>query len=218
MPSMAMPLCYDGISKKASSMSFSGSAIPVVDMAPLFSAGQTEARTQVAGDIEHACRDTGFFYIRNHGISQALIDDLDRASRKFFALPEDQKSEIAMVRGGRAWRGYFPVGGELTSGRPDLKEGIYFGRELGADDPRVRAAIPMHGANLFPVQVPELKTAVLEYMKAATVASHALMEGIALSLELDADYFRDQYTNDPSLLFRVFHYPSATASWDGWSV
>src|SRR5438876_583602 len=38
--------------------------------------------------------------------------------------------DLHMSRGGRAWRGYFPVGGELTSGKPDLKEGIYFGAEL----------------------------------------------------------------------------------------
>jgi len=34
-----------------------------------------------------------------------------------------------------AWRGWFPVGGELTSGEPDRKEGVYFGAELGPDDP-----------------------------------------------------------------------------------
>ena len=43
-----------------------------------------------------------------------------------------------MARGGRAWRGWFPVGGELTSGVPDLKEGIYFGAELPADAPSGR--------------------------------------------------------------------------------
>ena len=50
-----------------------------------------------------------------------------------------------MARGGPAWRGYFPVGAELTSGQPDLKEGLYFGAELGDDDPRVRAGLPLHG-------------------------------------------------------------------------
>ena len=57
---------------------------------------------------------------------------------------------IGMARGGRAWRGYFPPGGELTSGRPDLKEGVYFGTELGPEHPRVAAGLPMHGANLWP--------------------------------------------------------------------
>ena len=43
---------------------------------------------------------------------------------------------IRMALGGRAWRGYFPVGAELTSGKPDQKEGLYFGAELDDDAPR----------------------------------------------------------------------------------
>ena len=34
------------------------------------------------------------------------------------------------------------------------------------------------------------------------------MEGIALSLGLDASYFADRYTADPLILFRIFNYPS----------
>ena len=73
-----------------------------------------------------------------------------------------------MARGGRAWRGFFPVGGELTSGRPDLKEGLYFGAELAEDDPRVRAGLPLHGPQ--PVPAPgaaSCATAVLEYLDGA---------------------------------------------------
>ena len=67
-----------------------------------------------------------------------------------------------MDAGGRAWRGWFPFEGELTSGRADRKEGIYFGAELGPDDPRVQAGTPLHGPNLFPAAPPELRAAVLE--------------------------------------------------------
>jgi isopenicillin N synthase-like dioxygenase len=119
-----------------------------------------------------------------------------------------------MARGGRAWRGYFPVGGELTSGAPDRKQGLYFGEELGPDDARVRAELPLHGANLFPEDVPELKPAVLRFMDEATEAAHAIMKGVALSLGLDAQYFRRTYTAQPTLLFRVFEYPAGEdASW-----
>jgi isopenicillin N synthase-like dioxygenase len=191
--------------------------LPVIDVAPLFAANAA-ARDSIAHAIELACRDSGFFYITGHGIPDALIARLDRASRAFFALPEAEKMKIAMSRGGRAWRGYFPVGGELTSGKPDLKEGIYFGSELAPDHPRVRAGVPLHGANLFPSQVPALRSAVLDYMAAATRTAHAVLEGIALSLGLDASYFRRTYTNDPTVLFRIFHYPPSEAEFDGWSV
>ncbi len=126
--------------------------------------------------------------------------------------------EIAMKHGGRAWRGYFPVGGELTSGQPDLKEGLYFGSDLGADDPRVLRGLPLHGSNLFPGRPKELRRAVTEYLVAATEAAHAVLEGIALSLGLDADYFHHQYTADPTVLFRIFHYPSSEPSDDRWGV
>src|SRR5262249_227184 len=92
------------------------------------------------------------------------------------------------------------------------------GSELPPDDPRVKSGVPLHGANLFPAQMPELKAAVLDYLAAATRASHALMEGIALSLGLDADYFRSQYTADPTLLLRIFHDPSAEYEPGSWGV
>ena len=39
-------------------------------------------------------------------------------------------------------RGYLRVGAELTSGKPDQKEGLDFGEERPADDLRVLAGTP----------------------------------------------------------------------------
>ena len=55
-----------------------------------------------------------------------------------------------MDKGGSAWRGYFQVGEELTSGKVDLKEGIYLGTELEANHPKVLKKTPLHGQNLYP--------------------------------------------------------------------
>ena len=125
-------------------------SLPVIDM--------SGSMASTAAAIERACRDSGFFYVTGHGVPAELIARLDAAAREFFALPDADKMEIAMARGGRAWRGFFPVGAELTSGRPDRKEGIYFGTEDPSPDR------PLHGPNLFPTQVPELRPAVLEYL------------------------------------------------------
>jgi isopenicillin N synthase-like dioxygenase len=192
-------------------------SLSVIDMAPLFGADPSR-RAAVAGAIGAACRDSGFFYVTGHGIAPRLIGRLDSASRTFFALPEAEKMEIAMVKGGRAWRGYFPVGGELTSGKPDQKEGLYFGSELGPDDPRVKRGLPLHGPNLFPARPKDLRSLVLDYLEAATRTAHALMEGIALSLGLEAGYFYHQYTANPTILFRIFHYPSIATSSPDWGV
>ena len=79
--------------------------------------------------IDAACRRIGFFCIAGHGVDPSLSTALDGAARAFFALPDDEKARIAMAHGGLAWRGWFPLGGELTSGVPDAKEGVYFGAE-----------------------------------------------------------------------------------------
>ncbi|MFG1959834.1 isopenicillin N synthase family dioxygenase [Nonomuraea sp. NPDC049028] len=186
------------------------SELPVIDISPLLSKGNADA---VAERIGAACRDSGFFYVSGHGVSPELVARLDAAARRFFELPVEVKNEISMERGGRAWRGFFPVGDELTSGRPDQKEGIYFGAEEPASE------LPLHGPNLFPEQVPELRAAVLDYLGTMTGVAQAVMSGIALSLELPEDYFRTGYTADPTILFRIFHYPPAVPDdADAWGV
>lgn len=156
----------------------------------------------VATQIGCACREVGFFYIVGHGVDESLQQRLETLSQQFFAQDVATKMEIAMHKGGRAWRGYFPVGDELTSGQPDGKEGIYFGAELAAAHP-----LPMHGANLFPAHPPELRAVVLEYLAAMMQLGHTLMCGIALSLGLEESYFAERYTADPLVLFRIFNYP-----------
>src|SRR5688572_23059873 len=176
-------------------------SVPVIDISALVS-GIGDSH-EAAARIESACRDWGFFQIIGHGVDERLQDRLEHVSRQFFAQDLETKLEIRMARGGRAWRGYFPVGGELTSGEPDLKEGIYFGEELGDH------GVPLHGPNLFPREIPELREAVLDYMKAMTALGHVLIKHISLSLGLDASYFADHYTSDPLVLFRIFNYPPA---------
>ncbi|WP_327008916.1 isopenicillin N synthase family oxygenase [Dactylosporangium sp. NBC_01737] len=184
-------------------------ALPVIDISDPATA---------APEIEAACRSSGFFYVKGDGVPSSLTDRLDAAARTFFALPAPDKMEIAMARGGRAWRGFFPVGAELTSGVPDRKEGIYFGTELGPDAPQVRAGLPLHGANLFPGQVPDLRPVVLEYMALLSEVAQRVLRGVALSLGLPAGYFEQSYTADPTVLFRIFHYPPSEPGSDEWGV
>jgi isopenicillin N synthase-like dioxygenase len=184
------------------------SSLPLIDVAPLVASAA--GRDAVAAQIGTACRAHGFFYVTGHGVDAALVRRLETLSQRFFALPEDTKMRWRMALGGRAWRGYFPLGGELTSGRPDWKEGLYLGTELPATHPLVQAKTPVHGPNLFP-DLPDLadfRATVLAYMAAVTRLGHRLMEGIALSLGLPAAYFAERYTADPLILFRLFNYPS----------
>ena len=184
-------------------MTNSTERLPIIDIA-------SRDIARIGAALDRACCEFGFFYITGHRVSPALSARLMSLAREFFASPLEQKMAIAMANGGRTWRGYFPVDGELTSGRPDRKEGIYFGTELGPDDARVRAGLPLHGKNLFPA-LPGFRDSLLAYIDEVTALGQLLLSGIAVGLGLAPDYFLDRYTRDPTVLFRIFNYPPSTA-------
>jgi len=157
--------------------------------------------------IDAACRRDGFFSIVGHGIDPTLLDELIGSAREFFALPVEDKEQVAMRLGGAAWRGWFPFRGELTSGQPDDKEGFYLGVD-GPTDGR-----PLHGPNLWPTHPAALRDTVTAYVSQATAAGHRVLEGMALGLGLDAGWFRRELTADPTVLFRMFRYPPTTGAW-----
>ncbi len=171
--------------------------------------------------LRHACTTVGFFYLSHHGVPPALERRIEQLSDAFFALPTAEKEAISMARGGRAWRGWFPLGGELTSGRPDQKEGLYLGDDLALDDLRVLAGWPMHGANVFPAQPRGFREAVADYMREQERVGQQVLRGIAVSLGLEPDHFARHLTGRPTSLFRIFRYPPHDATGgeaDGWGV
>lgn len=182
--------------------------IPSIDLSDLRAGNPGPA----AAAIDAACREQGFFTITGHGVDLGLLDRLDQLSRVFFSLPDEEKRAVAMDHGGLAWRGWFPLRGELTSGVPDEKEGYYFGSELDADDPRVQAGLPLHGPNLFPVRPAALREVVLAYLEQAAELGQLVLSAMAVGLGLPERWFRDGLTADPTCLLRVFRYPSTPSS------
>lgn len=179
--------------------------IPIIDIGLL-----NKDNTKLAKEIRNACSQTGFFYIINHGVSVVLQQELEELSQQFFHLSLAVKNEINMKKTGKAWRGYFPIKGELTSNMPDLKEGIYFGEEHDKNCSEVKNITPLFGSNLYPTEIPELKRVVEQYMLALKELGNKIMQAIALSLGIDKDFFFKQYTQNPIQLFRIFHYPPIT--------
>ncbi|MGE0172560.1 MAG: isopenicillin N synthase family dioxygenase [Oligoflexales bacterium] len=184
--------------------------IPILDIEPLLIAKADErSLAHLTQKLSEAMRGIGFFYVANHGVPSDLQNRLMQSSRQFFTQPVAKKMAIAMKHAGKAWRGYFPVAGELTSGKPDQKEGIYFGSELSGQNEAVKRGTPMHGANLWPAgtEFAQFKNDVLAYMDCMTKLGQTLMAGIALSLGLPRHYFVQRFTTDPTTLFRIFNYP-----------
>lgn len=189
--------------------------IPSIDVGPLRGAGD---RAECGHAICEALHRSGFLYVENHGVDAQLIADLFSLSREFFAQPVEEKKKVSMAHGGLAWRGYFPVGDELTSGVPDRKEGIYFGQEQGPTHPGVQRGLPLHGPNQWPSFPPSLKSHVLTYMGQMAALGRDLMEGVGLGLGLEPGYFLERFTAKPTTLFRIFNYPRHAWEGDEWGV
>jgi isopenicillin N synthase-like dioxygenase len=165
-------------------------------------------------DIDRAARDVGFVLLDGHGITADRREGLLDAARRFFALPTAAKQRVSLEAGGSAWRGWFPLGGELTSGVPDRKEGFYMGRELPLDP----SAPPLHGPNVWPAGVPELAASVHSWMDDMERVGQTVLAAMAEGLGLDTDFFRRTLTTDPTVLFRIFRYPPHQGSDDTWGV
>ena len=185
--------------------------LPLIDVAPLMS-GEPAAVQQCAIEIDKACRESGFFRITNHGVSAELCMRLDKLSREFFSLDEKEKQKCAMPLAGSAWRGWFGVGDELTSGVPDRKEGLYIGQHLPTSDPRVINKTPLHGANLYPKNPQGLAECADEWFTCMQNLGIVLMRGVALALNMPADWFEKTIAREPTCLFRIFHYPPVDAT------
>ncbi|MFK7825788.1 MAG: isopenicillin N synthase family dioxygenase [Oligoflexales bacterium] len=183
--------------------------IPVIDISHLRTKLSESSTKTVSNSIASACQEYGFFMVKNHGISINLLNDILKISRQFFASPNKAKMKISMNHSGLSWRGYFPPGHELTANLPDAKEGLYFGREEGVNyqgDERV----PLTGPNQFPKNFPSMRPLVLSYLKELESLAQDLMTAFAIALlgYNQKDYFRLQFRDKPTILFRLFNYLS----------
>ena len=186
---------------KSNSLTMEECGIPVIDISNV-----DASLLDTAFLIDKACREIGFFVLRGSSLKLDLVEDLEKAAREFFSLPESEKMEINMEKAGSAWRGYFPMGGELTSGRKDGKEGLYFGNDHPKDHPKVLARTPLFGTSLYPKFPKEMEDLVKEYVDSLRKISDDLMRLLDVSLGSPLGWFEENLTKDPITLFRIFNY------------
>lgn len=70
-------------------------AVPVISLAGIDGARRAEIRERVAA----ACEDWGIFQVVDHGVDAALVADMTRLAREFFALPPVDKLRFDMSGG-----------------------------------------------------------------------------------------------------------------------
>lgn len=65
------------------------SRVPLVDLSGSFEPGSR--RDEAVDAIGRACEDVGFLVITGHGVDDGVAQRIDDASRRFLALPHDEK-------------------------------------------------------------------------------------------------------------------------------
>ena len=176
--------------------------VAVLDLTPL-----TEGRdlTELAKELDHACRTIGFFYVENHGIPEDVLTNVFAATKRYFDLPLTER--MAHKMDDRFRRGFMPQGINQHPGyAPDLKESYEVGVDLPLTHPLVVAELPLHGPNKWPADMPWLREAAEAYFMSAWALGERLLKVFARALGVEEGYFL-QYCKTPMVQARLFHYP-----------
>jgi isopenicillin N synthase-like dioxygenase len=185
--------------------------LDVIDLSGLGSRDPGTVR-RVAAELGRACRDVGFFYVRQHGVSDDLLSGIFRCAETFFAAPRAAKDELAITRS-RHNRGYVGVASEsLNLAQADLKEAFNIGLDLPASDPEVVANKPFRGVNFWP-PTPGFRETALGYFSALWQLGLDLHCAIAVDLGLAPTFFDDKFDR-PMATLRLLHYPPRAANQD----
>ena len=178
--------------------------IPVIDAGPLLD-GSSEGTAQVAGEMLRAAQNSGFFYIKNHGIAQDLIDQVFAASKDLFGHSDEEKSRITVTD---RHRGHLKIGEAKMQGNQnvDLKESYIWGLDVEVDDPKDR----LLGPNQWPDFMPGLRPILNAYLDAANACGQRLLRAFAVSLGVDEGRFIGTF-NRPVSRGALIYYPPQPA-------
>jgi isopenicillin N synthase-like dioxygenase len=189
--------------------------IPVIDAGGLLD-DSGDGLIRVAEEMLQAAQNTGFFYIKNHGVPQELIDRVFAASAKLFSYTDAQKQQIAVTD---RHRGFLKIGEAKMQGqkRVDLKESYIWGLDVDADggdfDPPIDPNDPLLGPNRWPDFMPELQPVLNEYFDATNACGKRLLRAFAASLGVDDARFIGTF-NRPVSRGSLIYYPPQPADMD----
>nr|GMC83122.1 probable 2-oxoglutarate-dependent dioxygenase At3g49630 [Ipomoea batatas]GMC99235.1 probable 2-oxoglutarate-dependent dioxygenase At3g49630 [Ipomoea batatas] len=188
-------------------------SIPLIDVSPLVdkwdhpNIAQDEGVAEVVRQLDQACREAGFFYVKGHGIPDSLIKEIRHISHVFFDQPNDMKLKIKLSAAS-GYRGYQWVGQNITKGTPDMHEAIDCYKEV-KDGMYGDLGEVMQGSNQWPSSPPDFARLMEEYINLCTDLSRKIMRGIALALGGSVDEIEGEIAGDPFWVLRIIGYPGA---------
>lgn len=182
--------------------------IPVLDLAPLQD-GAPGALDRLGEELRRAFTEVGFYFVRNHGIPQSLLDATFEAAERFHAQPIEAKLALKINEHNI---GYMPMRGATTRvnavgdvALPNANEAIFFKRDLPADHPDVLANVRFRGRNQWP-ELPGFREQVLQACDAFEGLGLRLLPLYARALGLEPGFFAP-YFDEPMYTLRMSHYP-----------
>ncbi|TIA32774.1 Clavaminate synthase-like protein [Aureobasidium pullulans] len=179
--------------------------IPVIDFADLY--GDAEARLRFSQKIKHAATAYGFFYAKNHGIDETVIEKARKQALTFFKQPAEEKLKVSTAKS-RFFNGYSaPKTTQVSEGESlDRKESFAWRYDAQYDpDPKDLSAIPAEvAAHLRGEEfvwegtsnLPDFKTDILTYWQSGVKLARRLIQNFALALDLPENHF-DKLTTYP---------------------
>lgn len=174
--------------------------IPSLDLHD-FTQGNDQSKTKFVRDLGLAYQNIGFVAIRNHGLSDELVQNLYRNVQAFFDLPDDVKRKYENLElAGQ--RGYVSKGREKAKGfnTGDLKEFYHVGQPT--DNKR-----PEYPDNIWPAEIEEFEAYTTSAFKILEKAGIEMLRAIALYLDLDECFFDDKVKTGNSILRQIHYFP-----------
>ena len=183
--------------------------IPVLDLGPL-RVGAPDALDALGEGLRQAFTEVGFYFVRNHGVPQALLDDTFAAAERFHAQLLEAKLALKINEHNI---GYMPLRGASNCvnavgevALPNANEAMFFKRDLPADHPDVVGKVRFRGMNQWPADLPGFREQVLKAMDAFEGLALGLLPIYARALDKPADFFAP-FFKEPMYTLRMSHYP-----------
>ena len=182
-------------------------AVPAIDLGPVLRADQVATmRAALLGGSP--C--DGSFYVVNHGVPQAVVDELFAEVGGFMRLPLAEKMRSAPDFGSPMDDG----SGYYAHGWSEARDSKEFWLEAGLDKNPLEFYMLKTSARALPRNVypdrPGFRDAAEAYMAAVVAMARRLLPIIALALGLPEDAFDDAFSDATGQL-RANHYPPAGA-------
>ncbi len=194
------------------------SEIPLIDISGIY--GDLAARKQLAEHIKHAAENTGFFYIKNHGIDQSIIQKAQDSAKQFFAQPDSKKEIVSKIKS-KYFNGWSAkrTAHASPSESLDYREAFSWRYRPEYDpDQKDPATVPeevkpyIRGEEYVwdgTTHLPGFKDGCITYWQSCLTLSRRLVKIFALCLDLPEDYF-DALTTYPGSDGVFNFYPAMT--------